>query len=284
MNKGGFVFLYRSIIEWEWYPDLPTSRLFIHLILTSEWKTIKYLGLTVEAGMRRTTQEELMKETNLTRQQIRRAIKNLEKSNSITCKSTNKYTLITITNWDKYQNTVVSENQRTTNEHPSNNQLEANEQPTSNQCYIKEIININNNKNKKENNRIDAQDENDCSAIIEYLNRKAGKKYKTIERYRVCIIERINEGYSFEDFITVIDKQVPKWLGTPMEDNLRPDVLFSNKMDAYLNGSDPTSSIFVRNTLPSYIIQQMNGTLPEETKASKEEIEKIHELQAKMKY
>lgn len=39
----------------------------------------------------------------------------------------------------------------------------------------------------------------------------------------------------------------------------------------------------VRINAPDYIIQQMNDELPEETKASREEIERIKELQAKMK-
>ena len=34
MLEGGFILLHRSILRWEWYGDLNTARLFIHLLLT----------------------------------------------------------------------------------------------------------------------------------------------------------------------------------------------------------------------------------------------------------
>ena len=46
---------------------------------------------------------------------------------------------------------------------------------------------------------------------------------------------RIKDGYNENDFKKVIDIKTEKWLNTSMEDYLRPQTLFSQKMESYLN-------------------------------------------------
>ena len=46
---------------------------------------------------------------------------------------------------------------------------------------------------------------------------------------------RINDGYTLEDFKTVIDKKCSEWLNTDMEKYLCPDTLFGSKFEKYLN-------------------------------------------------
>lgn len=76
--------------------------------------------------------------------------------------------------------------------------------------------------------------------IVEYLNQKAGTKYKpTREKTREHINARLAEGYKVEDFFKVIDNKCTEWLGTDFEKYLRPDTLFGNKFEGYLN-SKPT--------------------------------------------
>jgi hypothetical protein len=43
------------------------------------------------------------------------------------------------------------------------------------------------------------------------------------------------EGYSVDDFITVIDKKCLDWLNTDYEQYLRPETLFGTKFESYLN-------------------------------------------------
>lgn len=73
--------------------------------------------------------------------------------------------------------------------------------------------------------------------IVEHLNKKANVHYKSSsKKTKELINARLNEGYTEEDFITVIDKKTDEWLGTEMEKYLRPDTLFSNsKFEIYLN-------------------------------------------------
>ena len=72
--------------------------------------------------------------------------------------------------------------------------------------------------------------------IIEYLNQKSGKRfsYKTQTTKRF-INARLKEGYIYTDFKKVIDIKCTKWLNSSMEDYLRPQTLFSNKFEGYIN-------------------------------------------------
>ena len=77
-------------------------------------------------------------------------------------------------------------------------------------------------------------------SIVDYLNKKAGTKYKhTREKTREHINARLAEGHTVEDFFKVIDNKCTEWLGTEFEKYLRPDTLFGNKFEGYLN-SKPT--------------------------------------------
>lgn len=72
--------------------------------------------------------------------------------------------------------------------------------------------------------------------IIEYLNKKTGSQYKTTtQKTRDIIKARLKEGFTVDDFKTVIDKKVEEWKGTEWEKFLRPQTLFGNKFEGYLN-------------------------------------------------
>lgn len=72
--------------------------------------------------------------------------------------------------------------------------------------------------------------------IIAYLNDKAGTNYRsTTNKTQSLIRARINEKFTEEDFYTVIDKKVEEWKGTEFEKFLRPETLFGNKFESYLN-------------------------------------------------
>lgn len=72
--------------------------------------------------------------------------------------------------------------------------------------------------------------------IIEYLNTKIGTKYKYNSDYiNKHINARLSEGFTLEDFKTVIDKKYAEWSGTDMAKFLRPETLFGTKFQAYLN-------------------------------------------------
>jgi uncharacterized phage protein (TIGR02220 family)/predicted phage replisome organizer len=74
------------------------------------------------------------------------------------------------------------------------------------------------------------------SSIVSYLNKKAGTKYKpTTEKTKKAIHARLADGFTLDDFKTVIDKKCVEWTGTEFEKYLRPETLFGNKFEGYLN-------------------------------------------------
>ena len=93
-----------------------------------------------------------------------------------------------------------------------------------------------NGKSKKENLNIKLNNKDLYVRIIDYLNKKTGKSFKatTIKTIN-CIKARLNEGFVEEDFYRVIDIKSSQWLDNDMCKFLRPETLFSNKFEGYLN-------------------------------------------------
>ena len=74
------------------------------------------------------------------------------------------------------------------------------------------------------------------SRVIEYLNSKTGKSYKsTTKKTQSLIKSRLDEGFNEEEFFKVIDNKISEWKGTEYEKYLRPETLFGNKFEGYLN-------------------------------------------------
>lgn len=75
------------------------------------------------------------------------------------------------------------------------------------------------------------------SEIIDYLNQKTGKHFrKSIANTTRAINARIKEGFTVDDFKTVIDKKVIEWgKDERMKQYLRPQTLFGTKFESYLN-------------------------------------------------
>ena len=66
---------------------------------------------------------------------------------------------------------------------------------------------------------------------------KANKKFKANTKKTIaCINARLNEGFLEDDFYKVIDIKSKSWLHDPeMNRYLRPETLFGNKFESYLN-------------------------------------------------
>lgn len=137
---------------------------------------------------------------------------------------------------------------------PKQNQNKAETKLKQNQsAYTKEI----NKEINKENKDILSSKLDTVKSVVDYLNEKCGTKYKnsSAETQRL-IVARLNQGFSLEDFKQVIDNKVADWGNdSQMSKFLRPQTLFSNKFESYLNQS---SSVFnVEQTKPSYNIEDL---------------------------
>ena len=108
----------------------------------------------------------------------------------------------------KLVNTMVSDNQETKKE-PKKNQKRTSEKQEDVEIYKR---------------------------IIDYLNMVCGTNYKPNNKQtKEHINARMEDGFSEEDFYTVIDKKSKEWIGTKMEQYLRPQTLFNTKFESYLN-------------------------------------------------
>lgn len=103
MLEGGFILLHRSILRWEWYGDLNTARLFIHLLLTVNYEPQRWQGIAVERGQRVASLAKLADETGLTVKQVRTALEHLKRTGEVTHTATSKYGLFTVNHYDRYQ-------------------------------------------------------------------------------------------------------------------------------------------------------------------------------------
>lgn len=82
-----------------------------------------------------------------------------------------------------------------------------------------------------------------CADVIGYLNQVTGKCFKPGTKKTVASIKaRLNEGFVVEDFYRVIDVKSKQWLENDMNKFLRPETLFSNKFEGYLNENVGTSA------------------------------------------
>ena len=76
----------------------------------------------------------------------------------------------------------------------------------------------------------------DIKAIINFLNDKTGKKYKSgTAKTQKLIKARLNEGFTVPEFYEVIEKKTAEWKNTDYEKYLRPETLFGTKFESYLN-------------------------------------------------
>lgn len=72
--------------------------------------------------------------------------------------------------------------------------------------------------------------------IVTFLNSVTDSSYRsTTDKTRKLIAARLAEGFTLEDFKTVITKKAKEWTGTDMAQYLRPETLFGTKFEGYLN-------------------------------------------------
>ena len=108
---AGWIKLHRKFIEWEWYSDLPTKTLFIHLLLIANHTPKKWQGQTVEKGELITSISLLSEQTGLTIKQVRTALEKLESTGEIEKKRASKGQCIKVRNYEVYQGFEKSEGQ-----------------------------------------------------------------------------------------------------------------------------------------------------------------------------
>ena len=131
MNNG-WIKLFRSLREWEWWHERDTRDLFIYCLIAANHDEQHQCGMTIPRGSFITSRKRLSDEVDITEQSVRTSLARLTRTQELVVQSTNLYTIITVCNYDKYQG-KDTDSQPTNNQENNQpfNQRTTNEQPTT---------------------------------------------------------------------------------------------------------------------------------------------------------
>lgn len=122
------------------------------------------------------------------------------------------------------------------NENQEENEIETKENQKENENKTHQDVNVIVNVNDNVDVNVKKISLEEIKGIVEYLNIKSNSHYKySTDKTQTLIKARIKDGFTLDDFKIVIDKKCEEWLGTDFEKFLRPETLFSNKFEGYLN-------------------------------------------------
>lgn len=131
---NGYIKLHRKLIKWGWYQDSVVKDVFLHLLMTANFRPMEWQGRTIKAGQLITSYRHLANDLGFGTRQIRTAISKLSSTQEIALESTSKYTIITVVNWEEYQCGEVFETHQKT-------QSATNERHTENSEKGEQIMN-----------------------------------------------------------------------------------------------------------------------------------------------
>lgn len=170
---------------------------------------------------------------------VRRAIENCEKKGLIITGNFNKAGFDK-TKWysidydavDRGMSKRVAQNEQTDCSKRANGVAQNEQTNTRDYSEITTEITTDNNSRAKPDSIAD-----EVKTIVGYLNEKTKSTYRTTTRETKRLIKaRLNEGFTVDDFKTVIDKKTAVWFNdTKMKNYLRPTTLFGPKFEEYLN-------------------------------------------------
>lgn len=223
--SNGWIKLYRGILESDVFQNERLLKVWIWCLCKASHKEhtqlVGHQLVTLQPGQfifgRKAAAESLkIKESSLWRD-----MKLLEQLGNLDIKSNNKFSVITIGKWAFFQGDTPEVEQQMNNKWTTNEQ-----QMDTNK-------NVKNEKNAKNDNRYSSS----TREIVAYLNEMTGSHYKPGTRKTQDLIKaRMNEGFTVDDFKTVIWKKTKEWKNDPkMVKFLRPETLFGNKFEGYLN-------------------------------------------------
>lgn len=112
----------------------------------------------------------------------------------------------------------------------------------------------------------------EIAEIVSYLNEKANVHYRpNTQKTKQLITKLLKDNFTVEDFKLVIDKKCQEWMGTEQEKFLRPETLFSNKFEGYLN-----QNIVVTDTEPKPLTEEEKAERKAKADAKREELMKAY--------
>lgn len=162
--EEGFVKIYRSLLNWEWFDDAKTLQVWIYILLRVQYEDTRWRGIQIKRGQMLESLPTIAKNTGMSVQSVRTAILHLKSTCNLTCKSTRYGLLISVIKWADFQGRAE----------PINTQIntEINRESTRNQQRIKKVK-----KEKKKEERVKREDDSSSfsppslSDVSEYVEK-----------------------------------------------------------------------------------------------------------------
>ena len=193
-EKSTFIKLNRSILNWRWYKNANTMRVFIHLLLKANIKDHDFENTTVKRGQLITSVRQLSKELKISERAVRTTLEHLKTTHEVTIKTTAKYSIVTIKKYDEYQKST----------HDMTNNRHSDDTLTTN--YRQQSKNDKKEKNDKKDNNISFN----YQSVIDLFNSictslPSVKKLTDKRRRQIKNAYKLLEGISFDDFFQMVE-------------------------------------------------------------------------------
>ena len=137
-----FIKIDRNILDWRWYQDGNTLRVFLHLLLKANIKDKDFEKITIHRGEVATSYGSIADALGLSVKNVRTAIEHLKETGEVAVNRHPKFQVISIKNYDRYQ---AVGSQTADNRQANGNQLAGNRQQSKNERIEESKNEINNN-------------------------------------------------------------------------------------------------------------------------------------------
>lgn len=191
---SGWIKLHRQFLEWEWFEDANTMKVFLYILLKANHKDGNWKGVELKRGQMIFGRKKASEKCRISEQSVRTSITRLKSTKEITIKTTNRYSLITVLNYENYQGDNQQINQQTnilsTNNQPAiNHKQECKKEKKEKEKYSEEFDkfykNYKGTKRKMETEFLDFQKHPDFTEVLPELL----PSLKREEQYRATSAE-----------------------------------------------------------------------------------------------
>lgn len=136
MTQTGFCPVSREVLAGPWHDKPNTQLVWLTLLIGANWEPRKWRDITIQRGQLVTSYSSIAKQTGLTVQNVRTAIRHLKSTGDLTQVITPEYSLITLKNYDALCPPNTPANKRLTGD------------PQLNKQYKKETLTENENEGR----------------------------------------------------------------------------------------------------------------------------------------
>jgi SOS response regulatory protein OraA/RecX len=206
----GWIRIHRKILEWDWYSDINTKSVFLHLLLKSNFIEKSWKGISIKRGQMFTSISHLSIDIGISEKQIRNSLKKLQTTKEIEIKGASNGTMITVCNYEIYQSDENEKGEQTdkrrANEGQTKGERRANEGQLHKKVIKQECENVINQEEKEKESAL-------FIPVVSCLNptMEEVKKFFADKGYTEKAAKELFFHYNKSDWKYKSGKQVDDW-------------------------------------------------------------------------